>query len=82
MMKSNVVNDRVLASAQGTVATLVNSTRTDDEIIDELYMSTSARTPSPAERAVARRTLAGNRGRGTEDLLWALVNSPEFLVNR
>lgn len=82
MMKSNVVNDRVLASAQGTVATLVGSTRTDDEIIDELYMSTSARTPSPAERAVARRTLAGNRSRGTEDLLWALVNSPEFLVNR
>jgi hypothetical protein len=82
MMKSNVVNDRVLASAQGTVAELVSSTRTDDEIIDELYMSTSARTPSPAERAVARRTLAGNRSRGTEDLLWALVNSPEFLVNR
>lgn len=82
LMKSTVVNDRVLASAQGTVAALVNSTRTDDEIIDELYMSTSARTPSPAERAVARRTLAGNRSRGTEDMLWALVNSPEFLVNR
>jgi hypothetical protein len=82
MMKSTVVNDRVLASAQGTVATLVGSTRTDDEIIDELYMSTGARTPSPAERGVARRTLAGNRSRGTEDLLWALVNSPEFLVNR
>lgn len=82
MMKSNVVNDRVLASAKGRVAELVGSTRTDDEIIDELYMSTSARTPVAAERAVARRTLGANRTRGTEDLLWALLNSPEFLVNR
>ena len=82
MMKSNVVNDRVLASAKGRVSDLVGSTRTDDEIIDELYLSTSARTPSPAERAVARRTLGGDRSRGTEDLLWALLNSPEFLVNR
>ncbi len=82
MMKSNVVNDRVLASAKGRVADLIGSTRTDDEIIDELYLATSASTPSPAERSVARRTLAADRQRGTEDLLWALVNSPEFLVNR
>jgi hypothetical protein len=82
MMKSNVVNDRVLASAKGRVADLVGSARTDDEIIDELYVATSARVPSAAERAVARRTLAGDRTRGTEDLLWALLNSPEFLVNR
>jgi hypothetical protein len=82
MMKSNVVNDRVLASAKGRVADLVGSPRTDDEIIDELYVATSARMPSPAERAVARRTLSGDRTRGTEDLLWALLNSPEFLVNR
>lgn len=82
MMKSTVVNDRVLASAKGRVADLVASSRTEDEIIDELYLATSARTPSPAERSVARRALAGDRTRGTEDLLWALLNSPEFLVNR
>lgn len=82
MMKSTVVNDRVLASAKGRVADLVSSSRTDDEIIDELYLSTGARLPSTAERSVARRTLAGDRSRGTEDLLWALLNSPEFLVNR
>lgn len=82
MMKSTVVNDRVLASAKGRVAELVASSRSDDEIIDELYLATGARTPSPAERSVARRTLAGDRTRGTEDLLWALLNSPEFLVNR
>jgi len=81
-MKSTVVNDRVQASAKGRVAELVQSTRSDGEIIDELYLSAMARTPSPAERAVAHKTLAADRGRGTEDLLWALLNSPEFLVSR
>lgn len=82
MMKSTVVNDRVAASAKGRVADLVGSSRTNDEIIDELYVSAMARTPSAPERDVARRELAANRTRGTEDLLWALLNSPEFLVNR
>ena len=82
MMKSTVVNDRVTVAARGRVAELVASARTGDEIIDELYLSTMARTPAPAERDVARRTLAVDRARGTEDLLWALLNSPEFLVNR
>ena len=66
MMKSSVVNDRVLASAKGRVSDLVASTRTDDEVIDEVYMATGARTPSAAERSVARRTLAADRQRGTE----------------
>jgi hypothetical protein len=41
-----------------------------------------ARTPSAAESAIAHRTLAADRSRGSEDLLWALLNSPEFLVSR
>ena len=41
-----------------------------------------ARTPFPAEAQVAHQTLAADRARGTENLLWALLNSPEFLVSR
>ena len=82
MMKSTVVNDRVAVAARGRVADLVESARTSDEIVDELYLSAMARMPSAAERAVARRALAVDRAHGTEDLLWALLNSPEFLVNR
>jgi hypothetical protein len=82
MMKSTIVNDRVLASAKGRVTELVGSTRTSDEIVDELYVSTMARTPSPAEAAIARQSIAADRTHGTENLLWALINSPEFLVVR
>ena len=35
-----------------------------------------------SSREVAQKTLAADRGHGTEDLLWALLNSPEFLVSR
>jgi Protein of unknown function (DUF1549)/Protein of unknown function (DUF1553) len=82
MMKSTVVNDRVAVAAKGRVAELVESPRTTDQVIDELYLSTMARAPSASELAVARRTLGKDRAHGTEDLLWALLNSPEFLVNR
>ena len=53
MMKSTVVNDRVQASAKGRVAELVQSTRTDGEIIDELYL----RRDGP--HAVTGRTRGG-----------------------
>ena len=56
MMKSTVVNDRVQASAKGRVAELVQSTRTDGEIVDELYLDRDGpharRRP---KREVARR---------------------------
>jgi hypothetical protein len=82
MMRSTVVNDRVLASARGKVQALVESSRSTDEIVDELYLSTMARRPTPAEADVARRALGEDRARGVENLQWALLNSPEFLVNR
>lgn len=82
MMRSTVVNDRVLASARGRVRELVDSPGSNDEVIDELYLATMARRPSAPEAEIARRALAADRARGAENLQWALINSPEFLVNR
>ena len=82
MMRSTVVNDRVLSSAKGRVQALVESPRSNDEVIDELYLATMARHPAAAEADVARRALAVDRAHGAENLQWALINSPEFLVNR
>jgi hypothetical protein len=82
MMRSTVVNDRVLASAKGRVDELVHSSRDNDAIVEELYLSTMARRPTVAEAAIGRRTLESDRAQGTENLQWALLNSPEFLVNR
>jgi hypothetical protein len=80
MMRSTVVNDRVRIDAKGQVAELVASARTDAELVDEIYLSTLARRPSVAEAQVAREAIQKHRASGTENLLWALINSPEFLV--
>ena len=84
MMKSTVVNDRVAGVGQGPrrragrsrpAATARSST--------SCICRAMARTPSAGRSAKWRtKTLAADRGRGTEDLLWALLNSPEFLVSR
>jgi hypothetical protein len=80
LMRSTVVNDRVRIDAKGQVAELAASARTDAELVDEIYLSTLARRPSEAEAQVARAAIGKNRAGGTENLLWALINSPEFLV--
>jgi hypothetical protein len=82
MMRSTVVNDRVLSSAKGRVQALVDSPRDNYAIIEELYLSTMSRRPTGPESEIARRALAADRAQGTENLQWALLNSPEFLVNR
>ncbi len=50
------------------------------ELVDRLYLHLLARQPSSRERAVAVKLLGGSRptAAGVEDLLWALLMSPEF----
>jgi hypothetical protein len=80
MMQSTVVNERVRVEAKGQIADLVASSRSDAELVDELYLTTLARRPREVEAAVALQAVGADRARGAENLLWALLNSPEFLV--
>ena len=80
MMQSTVVNNRVRIDAKGRLAELVGSARTDGELVDEIYLTTLARRPSGHEAQVALQAVQVDRASGAENLLWALLNSPEFLV--
>jgi hypothetical protein len=72
--------ERMLASEEGRVAKLAKSAPSNDAAIEELYLASLSRPPTAAEKASARKYLAaGNRRQGLEDLLWALINSKEFL---
>ena len=82
MMRSTVVNDRVQVAAGGRLRQWLAAELSDDALIDELFVSTLARTPEAPEREVAREALRHGRAAGLENLQWALLNSPEFLVNR
>jgi hypothetical protein len=50
------------------------------ELTDRLYRHLFARTPTDAERRTAAEVLGGDQptASGVEDLLWAMLMSPEF----
>jgi hypothetical protein len=52
--------------------------------VDELYLSALSRLPSDEERQASRELLAEstNAGEFYQDLLWALINSKQFLFVR
>lgn len=77
-----------LADSQGRVARAVAAGASDEQIIEELYLATFSRPPGPEERAraaayVAAQAATGASGRqeALQDILWALLNSKEFLFN-
>jgi hypothetical protein len=54
----------------------------DARVVDELFLAALARAPAPGERALALapfRRPGADRRRAAEDLLWSLINHPEFL---
>lgn len=81
LMNSDFVQNKV-ASGTGRLARLLEAGTGDDEIIEELYLATFSRPPTAEERGRARLAvaLAPARKEGFEDLLWALLNSREFLL--
>jgi hypothetical protein len=83
LMNSAEIADKVQART-GTVRRLAGSTKTPAEVIDELYLATLARFPDVRERCVMLETFAApntDRRTATEDVLWTLLNSKEFLYN-
>lgn len=74
---------RKVSSDEGRAAVLSKSTKTPAEIVDELYLLAFCRLPSEVERKAAMKRFdnpKANRRQLTEDLLWALLNSPEFVL--
>ncbi|HTE20549.1 MAG TPA: DUF1553 domain-containing protein [Armatimonadota bacterium] len=83
LMNSPAIQNR-LSSDSGLVAELDKSGRPPDEVIAELYLAAYSRPPLPEELAAARAgfTRAGaTRRSAIEDLLWVLLNTPEFVFN-
>ncbi|MCE9603271.1 MAG: DUF1549 domain-containing protein [Planctomycetia bacterium] len=66
----------------GRAAKLAASTLAVDVVIEELFLTALARLPRAEELTASRSAFSGDRRRGAEDVLWALLNSKEFLYNR
>ena len=61
----------------------VITSRDLDQLISETFLRTLSRFPTPLERARATTDInkANNKIDGIKELLWALLNTKEFLVN-
>lgn len=73
-----------IADPNGRIAKLVASGKAVDECIEEIYLSTLCRAPTTAELAETRLWIAGSPSptEGMQDLLWALMNSKQFMFVR
>ena len=81
LMNSPALHDKI-TSEEGRAARLARGTAPPREIVDELYLLAYSRLPADDERAAAVSVFEGpkaSRRQGVEDVLWALMNSAEFL---
>jgi hypothetical protein len=83
MMMSGPVAQARIDDPQGRLAALLKSKLSDDEIIDELFLSASGRVPTATERATFQRyrLQTADRRAFFSDLTWALLNSERFFFN-
>ena len=84
-----------LVSNNGTAAKLAADPRPEDEKLRELYLAAYSRQPDDNELALAKTHIAkprngtdgkpldptGAKRQGLEDIVWALLNTKEFLFN-
>ena len=72
-----------LSQKGGRVDRLLNSSASDDEIIEELYLAALSRFPSPEKQSKLKGMIQerDSRREAIEDLLWGVLNSEEFLHN-
>lgn len=85
LMNSDALHDKLISTGpEGTVQRLATGTLPPRAVVEELYLACYSRLPSEEEVSIAAAAItddpATRRG-AIEDLLWALINSAEFVFN-
>jgi hypothetical protein len=67
----------------GRLRSLLDSRLGDSEIVDELFLATLSRAPEQNERPAALDHIRARPDRAAAffDVLWALLNTREFILN-
>lgn len=81
MMNSREIDGRI-RSDDGRAARLAGSELSNAEVINELYLATFSRFPDEGELEYASQLIESSENRrvAIEDLMWAMINSPEFSI--
>jgi hypothetical protein len=83
LMNSEEIMGKV-RSRKGVARVLARSAKAPRDLVDELYLSTLSRYPTPKEQALMLGVFAESgtdRQEAVEDVLWALLNTREFVYN-
>jgi hypothetical protein len=80
LINGPTVNEKV-RNAGNRLGKLMGAKMSDEEMLDELFYAALARAPFPEERQKVAAHLAKNtdKRKGWEDVVWALINTREFL---
>jgi hypothetical protein len=72
-----------IKAPKGRLQQLLDSKKTDDEVLEELFLATLSRFPRESDKKVfaESRARAKNRTEAFTDVAWALVNTREFVLN-
>ncbi|MCI0463461.1 MAG: PSD1 and planctomycete cytochrome C domain-containing protein [Gemmataceae bacterium] len=72
-----------IRAPEGRLVALLRADKTDDEVLDELFLATLTRLPREADRELFRQERARYRDRAAafNAVLWALINTREFILN-
>ncbi|MGV3724783.1 MAG: DUF1549 and DUF1553 domain-containing protein, partial [Actinomycetota bacterium] len=72
-----------LKHRDGAVAQLAKSGKSNEQVLEELFLRTLARRPTAKEQADLLRVLGTTEKREEvlQDVLWALINTKEFMFN-
>jgi hypothetical protein len=82
-MNSPTLHRKVTDDA-GRVAALAKGPKPPAAVVDEVYLLAYVRFPTDTERTAAVKRFerpGATRRQATEDLMWALINTPEFVFN-
>jgi hypothetical protein len=92
MMSSPSVTSRVAANGGGALQRLLEAGKSNTEAVEELFLRSLSRFPTPQESETALRMLdertsklpyvtVADRIQALEDIQWSLLNTAEFLLN-
>lgn len=82
LLNDGTLQDRVNAAKSSRVKALASATGdARREAIEDLYFTAFSRPPAEHEIKTAEQHLSAQGEKGAEDLVWAIVNSIEFLFN-
>ena len=82
LMTDKSVLDKI-AAPTGRLQTLLKSKLTDEQVLEELFVATLTRRPNAADMELFRehQRRAKNRMALFTDVVWALINTREFILN-